>query len=296
MTEVVVAQRMWQRRGTAAEWTSENPVLADGEIGVERGATASDPQRMKVGNGVTAWAQLPYFGESASGANWWSGSGAPASSLGSVGDYYLNTASGDIYRKTAATVWSWQMNTKGPKGDKGDAGSDGEDGRNPEFRSSATHVQYRLIGDTTWVDLYPLADLKGSPGDDGQDGVDAPTAARTVLTFGSPTGAVVSSTVPSFRMMRAFRCQGAAPFRLRIYSTQAARDADYARPAGTDAPIGSGLQFEFIGIASMLGADLQPVPTLYNNESPPVGELAYILEPTTQVEVVVTLSVMAIEP
>lgn len=68
MTEVVVAQRMWQRRGTAAEWTAENPVLAAGEIGVELGATSTDPQKFKVGNGVSTWTQLPYASETAAGS------------------------------------------------------------------------------------------------------------------------------------------------------------------------------------------------------------------------------------
>jgi len=45
--------RMYQRRRTAAQWTSENPVLADGEFGVER-----DTGIVKVGNGSTAWTSL----------------------------------------------------------------------------------------------------------------------------------------------------------------------------------------------------------------------------------------------
>ena len=48
--------KMQQRRGTAAQWTSANPVLADGEIGVE-----TDTLRAKIGNGSTAWASLTYF-------------------------------------------------------------------------------------------------------------------------------------------------------------------------------------------------------------------------------------------
>jgi hypothetical protein len=39
------------RRGTAAQWTSANPVLAAGEIGIE-----TDTQRSKYGDGTTAWA------------------------------------------------------------------------------------------------------------------------------------------------------------------------------------------------------------------------------------------------
>lgn len=51
-----MATRMQQRRGTAAQWTSANPVLAAGEIGFE-----TDTNKFKVGNGSTAWASLTYF-------------------------------------------------------------------------------------------------------------------------------------------------------------------------------------------------------------------------------------------
>ena len=38
------------RRGIAAAWTSENPVLAGGEFGLE-----TDTGKTKIGNGSTAW-------------------------------------------------------------------------------------------------------------------------------------------------------------------------------------------------------------------------------------------------
>lgn len=41
------------RRDTAANWQSANPVLADGEVGLE-----TDTRNMKVGNGITAWNSL----------------------------------------------------------------------------------------------------------------------------------------------------------------------------------------------------------------------------------------------
>jgi len=43
------------RRGTASQWTSTNPVLADGELGFE-----TDTKKGKLGNGITAWNSLPY--------------------------------------------------------------------------------------------------------------------------------------------------------------------------------------------------------------------------------------------
>ena len=42
------------RRGLASEWTSANPILADGEVGYEK-----DTRKEKVGDGVTAWTSLP---------------------------------------------------------------------------------------------------------------------------------------------------------------------------------------------------------------------------------------------
>tara|TARA_R110002126_G_scaffold6532_3_gene33690 strand:+ start:6752 stop:8596 length:1845 start_codon:yes stop_codon:yes gene_type:complete len=44
------------RRDTAANWTSANPTLAQGELGYE-----TDTDKMKIGDGATAWATLPYF-------------------------------------------------------------------------------------------------------------------------------------------------------------------------------------------------------------------------------------------
>lgn len=40
----------------------------------------------------------------------------------------------------------------------------GNDGRTPEFQKSLTHVQWRWVGDSTWINLVPLADLTGATG------------------------------------------------------------------------------------------------------------------------------------
>ncbi len=47
---------MQQRRGSAAQWTAANPVLAAGEIGFE-----TDTSKFKMGNGTSTWSQLVYF-------------------------------------------------------------------------------------------------------------------------------------------------------------------------------------------------------------------------------------------
>jgi hypothetical protein len=43
------------RRGLAAEWTAANPIMADGELGLE-----TDSRLYKIGDGVTHWNDLPY--------------------------------------------------------------------------------------------------------------------------------------------------------------------------------------------------------------------------------------------
>jgi hypothetical protein len=59
---------------------------------------------------------------------WLSGAGAPAGSLGNVGDWYLDTATGDAYEKTDATTWTRQTSLKGPQGAAGAPGAAGPKG------------------------------------------------------------------------------------------------------------------------------------------------------------------------
>lgn len=47
------------RNDTAANWTAANPVLCQSEMGVE-----NDTYKLKIGDGVTAWNDLEYFGMS----------------------------------------------------------------------------------------------------------------------------------------------------------------------------------------------------------------------------------------
>ena len=47
--------RLQLRRGTASQWTSSNPILAAGEMGVE-----TDTRKVKIGDGTTSWTSLDY--------------------------------------------------------------------------------------------------------------------------------------------------------------------------------------------------------------------------------------------
>jgi Major tropism determinant N-terminal domain len=50
-----MGQRIKQRRDTAANWNTTNPVLADGELGYDKTS-----KQYKTGDGTTAWNSLPY--------------------------------------------------------------------------------------------------------------------------------------------------------------------------------------------------------------------------------------------
>jgi hypothetical protein len=50
------------RRDTAADWTSANPTLAEGEVGYE-----TDTGDFKIGDGATAWSSLSYFSSGGGG-------------------------------------------------------------------------------------------------------------------------------------------------------------------------------------------------------------------------------------
>jgi len=73
-----MTSRLQNRRDTAANWTSNNPTLAAGEIGLE-----TDTAKWKMGNGSTAWNSLAYaYTAGAAGAT---GPTGPTGATGPVG-------------------------------------------------------------------------------------------------------------------------------------------------------------------------------------------------------------------
>jgi len=54
-------RRMRQKYDTTVNWASSNPTLAVSEFGVEE--PVSGQLKLKIGDGVTAWNGLPYFGD-----------------------------------------------------------------------------------------------------------------------------------------------------------------------------------------------------------------------------------------
>lgn len=109
-----MAVQIQMRNGTASQWTTANPTLAVGEIGVE-----TDTGKFKVGNGSTAWSSLTYSSgiQGPSGSNGTngtngtngntilSGAGAPSSGTGVNGDFYLDLTNTVLYGPKASGAW-----------------------------------------------------------------------------------------------------------------------------------------------------------------------------------------------
>lgn len=77
----------------------------------------------------------------------------------------------DLEFRIQGDVLQWNCNDTGwvdlgvVVGDDGAPGAPGDDGREIELQKSATHIQWRYVGDPTWTNLVALSDLKGDPGD-----------------------------------------------------------------------------------------------------------------------------------
>ncbi|GAA4464199.1 hypothetical protein GCM10023189_43170 [Nibrella saemangeumensis] len=118
------------------------------------------------------------------GALWFNGSGVPATATGSNGDYFLNTASGDVYRKQSG-AWSLQGNIRGPQGTSGTPGTNGTNGatwfNSTGVPSAATGADgdYHLntsTGDVSrkaagaWSVIGNIRGPQGTPGTNGTNG------------------------------------------------------------------------------------------------------------------------------
>lgn len=111
----------------------------------------------------------------ADGAAWLSGTGAPASLLGEDGDWYINVANGDAYKKTSG-IWGVELNLKGPTGATGAAGATGPAG--PPGNS----LIY-CVSSTFFDPAVPTTEIGNSFG--------ATSGAKALGTFNKPNGVYV---------------------------------------------------------------------------------------------------------
>lgn len=141
------------RRGTASQWTSANPTLAQGEMGVE-----TDTLKVKIGNGSTAWTSLPYFTQGLKGDTGATGATGPTGPTGATGPQGPQGLKGD----TGATGATGATGPQGPQGVKGDTGLTGPQG---------------LKGDTGATGATGPTGPQGLKGDTGDTGPTGATGA-----------------------------------------------------------------------------------------------------------------------
>ena len=163
-----MATRIQFRRGLAASWTSANPTLAQGEMGIEL-----DTDFFKIGDGLTAWTSLPYGGLQGP-------QGTSINVIGSVeteedlpatgeqNDAYIVQSNGDLY-VWDLTQWDNVGQIVGPQGPTGATGPQGETGATgPAGPTGATGVQgpQGIQGET------------GPQGETGAQGIQGETGAQ----------------------------------------------------------------------------------------------------------------------
>lgn len=82
-------KRILFRRDTAANWTSVNPTLSNGEVGYE-----TDTGKIKIGTGALVWTSLPYFVGN-----------LPGGSLNDLGDVVITSAANGDFLRWNGTQW-----------------------------------------------------------------------------------------------------------------------------------------------------------------------------------------------
>jgi hypothetical protein len=121
---------------------------------------------------------------------WRYGATAPAAALGNMGDFYLNTATGDVHYKSAASTWTLTGNIKGPQGNAGATGATG-----PQGPAGATGPA-GAIGATGPQGPVGLTGATGPQGPAGATGPQGPTGATGPQGPAGLTGATGPQGAP----------------------------------------------------------------------------------------------------
>ena len=188
--------------------------IANGDVYVRSSGMYSVVTNIKGPTGFTG----------ATGATWYSGSGAPSNGLGVDGDLYLRTDTSDVYLKTSGT-YSIILNIKGATGATGSTGSAGTNGATWRTGSGAPSNGLGVDGDlyfrTDTSDVYLrssgtyslVANIKGATGTTGATGTAAtievgtvttltPGSSVTVTNSGSSSAATFDFSIPAGAVWR----------------------------------------------------------------------------------------------
>ena len=124
------------RRGTAATWISANPILAQGEMGIE-----TDTNKIKIGNGNSGWISLAYVVGEGGGITGNTGATGPQGNTGGTGPQG-NTGTTGPQGNTGATGNTGPIGNTGNNGITGNTGATGIQGNNGATgNTGATGIQ-----------------------------------------------------------------------------------------------------------------------------------------------------------
>lgn len=152
------------RRGTLAQWLFKDPVLLDGEPGIEKGTG-----KWKVGDGKTKWSLLPYM----SGGGGEPGPQGPPGPQGIQGLDGPQGAQGiqGIPGAPGADGEDGTDGAPGPQGIQGPPGPPGDDGApGPQGIQGPPGVD----GADGAQGIQGIQGIQGPPGEDGVDGAQGP--------------------------------------------------------------------------------------------------------------------------
>ena len=165
-----MAQVIQMRRGLASEWTAANPLLAEGEQGVEL-----DTHKWKVGDGVLRWSALPYV----------SGGPGPQGPQGVKGDTGATGATGPIGPQGPKGADSTVPGPGGPQGLQGATGPTGPTGPKgdigPAGPTGATGAASTVPGPPGATGPIGPQGPKGDTGAQGPVGSGGPAVVNTVV-------------------------------------------------------------------------------------------------------------------
>jgi len=141
-----VAFRVQIRRDTLLNWTTNDPILLDGEFGYE-----TDTGRYKIGNGVDVWSDLIYSLVGITGPTGGTGSTGATGATGLTGSTGITgpTGSQGIQGPTGETGPTGSQGIQGPTGDTGATGATGATGSNFTGYDYEIHVSQVDGNDTT---------------------------------------------------------------------------------------------------------------------------------------------------
>jgi hypothetical protein len=116
------------------------------------------------------------------GKTWYSGTSSPSDDLGGDGDFYLNTATDDVYKKASGTWGSVLLNIKGDKGDTGTQGTQGIQGIQGEKGDKGDKGD---TGNTGATGAQGIQGIQGAKGDKGDTGAQGPAGSVQLNNYDS---------------------------------------------------------------------------------------------------------------